>query len=63
VIRGLAVGYVGSVELETSMAGTVHFEDTAPLPISGAAPVQSAFQQNFIVLKIRAWSAWCVQRQ
>jgi hypothetical protein len=66
VPRGLAVGYVGAVEVETSNAATIHFEDTAPLPIvdsSGtlAAPTSSAFQQNLIILKIRARCAWCVQ--
>jgi hypothetical protein len=64
VPRGLAVGYVGAVEVETSPAAAIHF-DTAPLPITApgsvAAPVQSAFQQNLIILKIRARCAWCVQ--
>jgi hypothetical protein len=62
--RGLAVGYVGNVEVEPSSAAAIHF-DTAPLPISApgslAAPVESAFQQNLIILKIRARCAWCVQ--
>jgi hypothetical protein len=67
VPRGLAAGYAGNVEVETSNAAAIHF-DTAPLPISTtgspstvAAPVESAFQQRLIILKIRARCAWCVQ--
>jgi hypothetical protein len=68
VPHALAVGYVGNVEIETSAAAAVHFEDTAPLPITSpgspnivAAPVSSAYQQNLIILKIRARCAWCIQ--
>jgi hypothetical protein len=66
VPRGLGVGYVGAVAVETSSAAAIHFEDATPLPIVGpsgalAVPTQSAFQQNLILLKIRARCAWCVQ--
>jgi hypothetical protein len=68
VPRGLASGYQGQVDVETSIAATVHLEDTAPLPIGTpgspptvAAPTASAFQTYSIVVKVRARCAWCVQ--
>jgi hypothetical protein len=64
VPRGLAVGYVGKVDVATSAAAAIHF-DTAPLPISApgslAVPVQSAFQQALRILRIRARCAWVIQ--
>jgi hypothetical protein len=62
---GLAVGYTGAVEIETSAGGTLHMESTTPLPIVSetgtvAAPTMSAFQQNLIFLKIKAWCAWAI---
>ena len=64
--RGLAVGYTGGVEVETSTSSTVHMEGVTPLPIVGdtgtvAAPTMNAFQQGLIVLKIRGWCAWTIQ--
>jgi hypothetical protein len=64
--QGLATGYTGAVEVETSIHGSVHMESVTPLPIVGntgtvAAPTISAFQQNLVFLKVRAWLAWAIQ--
>jgi hypothetical protein len=64
--QGLATGYTGAVEVETTIHGSAHMESTAPLPIVGntgtvAAPTISSFQQNLIFLKVRAWCAWAIQ--
>jgi hypothetical protein len=66
--QGLAAGYAGIAEIETSTAATVHVEDTTPLPIGTpgspptvAAPTLSAFQSGLIVIKVRGRVAWCVQ--
>jgi hypothetical protein len=66
--QGLATGYSGVAEIETSMAATVHMEDTTPLaigtpgsPPAVAAPTLSAFQSGLIVIKVRGRCAWCVQ--
>ena len=68
VPAGLASGYQGQVDLETSLGAVLHTEDTAPLPIGTpgspptvAAPTLSAFQAYLIVVKVRARMAWCVQ--
>lgn len=64
VPRGFATGYSGPVQVEVSNAAAVHYEDAAPLPIVNgepAVPARSAFQQDLIVLKLRARAAWCVQ--
>jgi hypothetical protein len=67
VPRGLAVGYAGNVEITSSIATAVHFEDTNPLPLGSggtlAVPILSAWQQYLIILKIHARCAWCVQPQ
>ena len=62
--RGFATGYSGAVQVEVSNAAAVHYEDVTPLPIvdgTPAVPGRSAFQQDLIVLKLRARAAWCVQ--
>ena len=48
------------------MHGSAHMESITPLPIIGntgtvASPTISAFQQNLIILKVRAWLAWAIQ--
>jgi hypothetical protein len=63
---GLMVGYSGAPEVESSIESTVHFEDTTPLPIATGAqgsgvlatPTKSAFQQDLIIIKLRARCAW-----
>jgi hypothetical protein len=63
---GVAVGYLGTPEIEVTKEGAVHFEDTTPLPISSgpqggatlASPVRSAFQQDLLVVRVRARCAW-----
>jgi hypothetical protein len=62
---GLYIGYTGQLELQASIETTVHFEDTAPQPIVGgtgtlAVPTRSAFQQDLIILRLRARCAWQV---
>jgi hypothetical protein len=66
--QGLAAGYSGIAEIETSIAAPVHMEDTTPLPIGTpgspptvAAPSLSAFQSGLILIKVRGRCAWCVQ--
>jgi hypothetical protein len=68
VPQGLACGYVGEVQVETSIAATLHFEDSAPLPIASvgtpnvvAAPTHGAFQQFLIAVKLRGRMTWAVQ--
>jgi hypothetical protein len=64
--QGLATGYSGAVEVESTIHGSAHMESVTPLPIVGntgtvASPTISAFQQNLIILKVRAWLAWAIQ--
>jgi hypothetical protein len=68
VPQGLATGYSGEVQIETSIAAALHFESAAPLPIATvgtpntvAAPVHSAFQEYLILVKIRGRMTWAVQ--
>jgi hypothetical protein len=68
VPQGLASGYQGQVDLETSIAAAIHLEDTTPLAIGTpgsppvvAAPTLSAFQSGLIIIKVRGRVAWCVQ--
>jgi hypothetical protein len=68
VPQGLASGYQGQVDLETSIGATLVMDDTAPPavgtpgtpPVVGA-PTLSAFQAYLIVVKVRARMAWAVQ--
>jgi hypothetical protein len=64
----LVTGYAGEVQVETSLAATLHFEGATPLPIASvgtpntvAAPVHSAFQEYLILVKIRGRMTWTVQ--
>ena len=68
VPQGLATGYSGEVQVESSIAAPLHFESATPLPIASvgtpntvAAPVHSAFQEYLILVKIRGRMRWCVQ--
>jgi hypothetical protein len=68
VPHGLATGYSGEVQVETSIAATLHFEDATPLPIASvgtpntvAAPVHSGFQEYLVLVKIRGRMTWAVQ--
>jgi hypothetical protein len=65
---GLATGYSGEVQVETSVAATLHFESATPLPIASvgspptiAAPTHSGWQENLILIKLRGRMTWCVQ--
>jgi hypothetical protein len=63
---GLMVGYSGAPDIESSIESTVHFEDTTPLQLATGAqgsgvlatPTKSAFQQDLIIIKLRARCAW-----
>jgi Phage capsid family len=63
---GLGVGYSGVPDIETSIEATVHFEDSSPLQIASGAqgsgvlatPTKSAFQQDLIIIRVRARCAW-----
>jgi hypothetical protein len=68
VPQAIATGYAGEVQIETSIAATLHFESATPLPIASvgtpntvAAPTHSAFQEYLILVKIRGRMAWAVQ--
>jgi hypothetical protein len=65
---GIASGYQGQVDVETSLAAVVHMEDASPQAIGTpgspnvvAAPTASAWQAYLIVVKVRARMAWAVQ--
>jgi hypothetical protein len=66
--QGLAAGYSGIAEIETSTAATVVMDDTAPPAIGTpgtpnvvGAPTLSGFQSGLILIKVRGRCAWCVQ--
>jgi hypothetical protein len=66
--QGLATGYSGEVQVETSIGATLHFESATPLPIGSigtpntiAAPVHSSFQEYLIGIKLRGRMTWAVQ--
>jgi hypothetical protein len=66
--QGLATGYAGEVQIETSIVAPLHFESATPLPIGTvgtpnvvAAPVRSAFQEYLVLVKLRGRMAWAVQ--
>jgi HK97 family phage major capsid protein len=58
----LFVGYSGAPEVDSSIETAIHFEESAPLPIATggvqAAPTRSAFQQDLIIIRLRARCAW-----
>jgi hypothetical protein len=64
--NGIATGYSGLPQVETSKEAIAHFEETAPLPIATGAqgsgvlatPVRSAWQTNTEVIKVRMRAAW-----
>lgn len=61
---GLATGFRGTVQIESSRETLIHFESAEPEPIvedTMASPVRNAFQQDLTVLKVRARCAWTVQ--
>ena len=63
----VASAYSGVPTVERTKNPALHFEDTAPLnigtpgtPATVAAPTQSAFQVDMIVIKVRARASWGV---
>ncbi|MFZ0065323.1 MAG: hypothetical protein WAK90_04055 [Pseudolabrys sp.] len=62
--RGLITGYEGAVGIEISSSSTIHLEDTNPKDIingTPADPTKSGFQENLLVLRVRAWCAWTIR--
>jgi hypothetical protein len=60
-------GYQDVPTIETRSEVTIHWEDTTPLPIVSspgtvAAPARSAFQQELIVIRVKAWCSWAVAK-
>jgi hypothetical protein len=57
---GVAASIPGAATVETSIDTVVHFEDSTPLPLASpvAAPMRSAFQQDIVVVRVRAQAAW-----
>jgi hypothetical protein len=67
--EALATGYAGEVQVETSIAATLHFESATPLPIATvgtpnviAAPVHSGWQEYLILVKLRGRMCWACQQ-
>lgn len=64
--NGIATGYGGLPQVETSKEATAHFEETTPLPIATGAqgsgvlatPVRSAWQTNTELIRVRMKAAW-----
>jgi hypothetical protein len=62
---GIATGYLGVPQVETSKESTIVFDDAAPPPIGTpgsppvvGAPTRSLLQQDLIGIKLRARAAW-----
>jgi len=63
----VAAAFDGSPTVEASKEAVVHFEDTTPLaigtpgsPNTVAAPTRSAFQQDMLIIRVRAKATWAV---
>jgi hypothetical protein len=63
----VAAAFDGAPQIEASKEAVVHFEDTTPLAIATpgspntiAAPVRSAFQQDMLIIRVRAKATWAV---
>jgi hypothetical protein len=63
----VAAAFDGTPSIEASKEAVVHFEDTTPLAISTpgspntvAAPTRSAFQQDMLIIRVRAKATWGV---
>jgi len=61
---GIASGYQGPPQIESSKDAVIHFEDTNPQPIVGtggavAQPSKSAFQTFVLAVKVRAECVGC----
>ena len=61
----VAAAFDGAPSIEASKEAVVHFEDSAPLAISTpgspntiAAPTRSAFQQDMLIIRVRAKATW-----
>jgi hypothetical protein len=53
---GIASSIPGPATVETAKEVGVHYEDTAPQAMG--SPTRNAFQQDLIVIRLRAWAAW-----
>jgi HK97 family phage major capsid protein len=55
---GLAVGYAGAADVETSESATAQFEAAPTSDLLTGFPVRSAYQEYFTLLRVRARCAW-----
>jgi hypothetical protein len=55
---GLAVGYSGAADVETSESATAQFEAVPTSDLLTGTPVRNAYQEFFTLLRIRARCAW-----
>jgi hypothetical protein len=61
---GIASGYQGQVDVETSIGALVDTPLQIAIPGSPptiAAPVTSGFQTYLVIIKVRVRMAWCIQ--
>jgi hypothetical protein len=65
VPQALVSGFADAIELDSSVAATVHYEDANPQDIVGgaspgtpASPTRSAFQTNSLIVRCSGWAAW-----
>ena len=60
----VAAAFDGAPQVEASKEAVVHFESTTPLEIAStgtiAAPTRSAFQQDMLIIRVRAKATWAV---
>ena len=55
---GVAVGYSGEAEVESSEAATAQFEATPSADLLTGTPVRNAYQEYFSLLRVRCRAAW-----
>ena len=55
---GLAAGYSGAAEIESSEAATAQFEAVPSADLLTGTPVRNAYQEFFTLLRIRCRAAW-----
>ena len=63
--QGLVTGFAGKVQVDTTIQGSLHFDDSAPkelVDVGGgkAVPVKSLFQTNTRALRCRGQATWAM---
>jgi hypothetical protein len=63
--QGLVTGFAGNVQVDTTVQGSLHFDDSAPrelVDVGGgrAVPVKSLFQTNTRALRCRGQATWAM---